>query len=161
MDIQVAQIIFQIINFGVVVGALTFLVYKPVIKTLQERSKKVQESQQAAEELIAERAESDKLKQKTLSQAKKEAAEIVAESKRLADKKKEGLAAKAKKEIQAYLQEEKDKWESEKKQLIKQIQSQMTDAVFAVAQKVLNESIDKKTHSKLIDQNIQEIVKSL
>jgi len=38
MDIQLPQIIFQIVNFGVVVGALTYLLYKPVKKMLDERS---------------------------------------------------------------------------------------------------------------------------
>lgn len=161
MDIQLPQILFQVINFGVVFGALVFLLYKPVLKTLQQRSKKIQESQQAAEELIQQKADVEKASQKALNQAKKDAADILADAKKQADKKKEDLMSKAKAETQQFLIEEKEKWNQEKKQMIKQLEKEMSDAVFSISEKVLGESIDQKTQGKLIDQGISEVLKTL
>lgn len=161
MDIQFPQILFQLINFGVVFGALLFLVYKPVLKTLQQRSKKIQDSQRDAEELIQQKAEMDKTTQKVLTQAKKDATELLAEAKKIADKKKEELMGKAKTEVQQYLTDEKEKWNQEKQQMIKQLEKEMADAVFSISERVLGESIDKKAQSKLIDQGIADVLKSL
>ena len=44
MDIQLPQIIYQLVNFGVVFGAVTYLLYKPVQKILDERSKRIADS---------------------------------------------------------------------------------------------------------------------
>jgi F0F1-type ATP synthase membrane subunit b/b' len=55
MEINFLQILFQAINFGVVFGAITFLLYKPVMKMLDERAKKIAEGQSAAEKSIRER----------------------------------------------------------------------------------------------------------
>lgn len=161
MEIQLPQIIFQLINFGVVLGALTFLVYKPVLKTLSERSKKVQASQKAAEELIQQKTDIEKSSQKTLSAAKKEASELLAEAKTQADKKKDELMAKAKAETVKYLEDEKNKWTQEKQQLQKQLEKDINEAVYTISEKVLGEAIDKKAHAKLVDQSISEIVKAL
>lgn len=161
MEIQFSQIIFQMINFGVVLGALTFLVYKPVLKALEQRAKKIQESQQAADELLSEREALEKLKQKAAEQSKKDAAELMAEAKKQADKKKADLFSSAKQEVQSYVEEEKEKWTQEKKQMMKQMQSEMTEAVFTISERVLKNSIDKKAQSKLIDQGIEEVLQAL
>ena len=161
MEIQFSQIIFQMITFGVVWGALTFLVYKPVLKALEQRAKKIQESQQAADELLSEREALEKLKQKAAEQSKKDAAELMAEAKKQADKKKADLFSSAKQEVQSYVEEEKEKWTQEKKQMMKQMQSEMTEAVFTISERVLKNSIDKKAQSKLIDQGIEEVLQAL
>lgn len=161
MDIQFSQILFQLINFGLVFGALSYLMYKPVLKTLKQRSTKIQESQKAADDLITQKADMDKTNQKTLTQAKKEATELLADAKKQADKKKEELMSKAKSDVQQYLTDEKEKWNQEKQQLIKQLEKEMSEAVFSISEKVLGESIDNKSQSKLIDQSIAEVLKTL
>lgn len=162
MEIQLSQILFQIINFGVVAGALTFLMYKPILKTLQNRAKKIEEGQKAAEEVIKEKEAIEVLKQKASTDAKKEAAAVMAEAKTQVDEKKKEMMAKAKDEVKAFVEEERNKWENEKAKLMKQMESEFTSAVFQVVDKVLGAGvIDAKTHSKLIDQSIKEVTKTL
>lgn len=162
MQIQLAQILFQIINFGVVVGALTFLLYKPVVKTLQNRSKKIEEGQKAADEVIREKEEIEDMKKSVSNSAKREASEIIAEAREQADAKKKELMAKAKDEVKAFVAEEKVKWESEKASMVKQMEGEFTSAVFQVIDKVLgSNTIDAKTHGKLIDQSIKEVTQAL
>ena len=84
MEIHLAQILFQMVNFGVVFGALTYLMYKPVLKALRQRSQKIADSQQAADELLQEKAEIEKQKTKVVSQARKEANDLMAEARQQA-----------------------------------------------------------------------------
>lgn len=162
MDIQAVQILFQIINFGVVLGALTFLLYKPVVKTLQRRSDKIAESQKAADEVLAQRDAIEELKKKATSAAKQETAKLLAEAKEQADAKKAELMKVAKEDVKGYVVEEKAKWDKEKARLLKQMEADFTSGVFQVVDKVLGAGvIDKKTHAKLIDQSITDITKTL
>ena len=64
MDIQLPQILFQAINFSVVMGALTFLLYKPVLKMFDERSQKISEGLKAAEAALKEKEELDQTRKK-------------------------------------------------------------------------------------------------
>ena len=49
MEIDISQILFQIVNFSVVLAALTFLLYKPIFKMFLERAKRIEEGQKAAQ----------------------------------------------------------------------------------------------------------------
>lgn len=162
MDIQLTAILFQIINFGVVLGALTVLLYKPIVKTLQKRAEKIEESQKAADQVLREKEEMESTKKMTLSEAKKDAAGLMATAKDEVDSKKKVLMEKAKSEVKEYLEEEKKKWEAEKKQLAKQMETEFKDAVFSVTETILGKNVlDTKAHAKLIDQSISEIVKAM
>ena len=157
MEIQVAQIIFQLINFGVVAGALTFLLYKPILKTLKQRSQKIAESQKAAEQILAEKDELDKVKKQELEKAKKESIKMVSEASQEAEQKKASLMSDARKEVKSYIEAEKEKWEKEKQQIKKDFQKELKDAVFLVTEKVLTKGLDEKSHGKLIDESIKQL----
>lgn len=161
MDIQLSQIIFQIINFGIVVGALTFLLYKPMLKALEQRALRIQEAEKAANQMISEKEKMEQTKQKMLADAKKEAANIMNEIEEKAQEREAELMKKAEQEVEVFIEEEKVKWESEKKQMIKALEQDFSDAVFQVAEKVIGASIDQKAHAKLIDQSITEVIKAL
>lgn len=159
MDIQIAQIIFQLINFGVVAGALTVLLYKPILKTLKQRAEKIAESQKAAEQILAEKDELDRVKKQELEKAKKESVQLVSTASKEAEEKKSELMANARKEVKAYVESEKEKWEKEKAQMMKNFQKELRDAVFLVTEKVISKGIDEKTHGKLIDESIATLAK--
>ena len=157
MEINIAQIIFQIINFGVVAGALTMLLYKPILKTLKQRSEKIAESQKAAEQILTEKEALDKTKKQEIEKAKKESSKLMAEATKEADDKKSKLMVDARKEVKSYIEAEKGKWDKEKSQLMKNFQKELHEAVFLVTEKVLGKGIDEKTHGKLIDQSIEAL----
>lgn len=161
MEIHLDQIIFQIINFGVVFGALTFLMYKPVLKALKQRADKIEESQKAADEIISEKAQLDQTQQKTIADARKQANKIIEDAKSQAEAKKTELLKKAKADVADYLETEKGKWQVEKQQKLASIEKDVTDAVFAISGKVINKSLTKKDHEKLVDDSIKEIVAAL
>ena len=65
MNIVFPQILFQIINFSIVMGALWYLLYEPVMKIFSERAKRIEEGQLAAQEAIAQQEKIDELKENT------------------------------------------------------------------------------------------------
>ncbi len=71
-------IIAQAVNFGIVLVALTYLLYKPVLRTLDERAKLVAKGVEDAERASQKLAGADKAAAEAVAKADKEAADLLA-----------------------------------------------------------------------------------
>lgn len=161
MDIQITQILFQAINFSVVLGALTFLLYKPVLKMFDERSQKIAEGQKAAEAALKDKDALDAKRKKMENDLKKERATVLNKAQEEAKAKATEIVAAAKKEAKAEKSKLVGAWENEKAALFQEAKQDMADAVVAVSAKVIGKSLDNKAQSKLIDSELETILKSL
>ncbi|OGJ38890.1 MAG: hypothetical protein A2383_02740 [Candidatus Pacebacteria bacterium RIFOXYB1_FULL_39_46] len=161
MDIQLPQILFQLVNFSVVLGALIYLLYKPVQKILDERAQKIAESQKEVARIEEEGKKIEALKAKIKREAEKEAAEILENANKAAIKKEEKLIEQAKANLKENLKEAETRWQEEKKQLITNSKSQMVDAVIKVSGLVLGKNLDKKTDKKIIEKRLAEVLQNL
>lgn len=161
MEINGLQILFQIINFGVVFGAISYLLYKPVMKVLDERAKKIEEGQLAAEMSIREKNEIDVLKKKSKTTADKEASKLLEKAELDAKELKSKLSKEARDEVKGWKEKEMKKWEAEAAGMRKEMEKQVSELAIAVASKVLGKSIDKKEHASLIISSLKDLEKAL
>jgi len=158
MDIELPQILFQIINFGVVVGALSVLLFKPVKKMLEERSLKIEEAQQAAESALLEKKNLDETRKKLLAEAEKEAQNIVDEAKNDAKRIQKDLIAEAKTAAIAEVEKEKKQLADEYKATVKELRQSFVAELAAMTEKVLGEAVDEKVIAKKLDKDIDDVI---
>jgi F-type H+-transporting ATPase subunit b len=85
----------QLINFGVLFVALTWLLYKPVMKTLDERAEKIRQGVEDAERAAEAAANADEAAQKVVKGANEEAEGIVATAREHASSEKARLLKEA------------------------------------------------------------------
>lgn len=161
MNIQLPQIIFQIINFSVVLGALSYLLYKPILKILDERSQRIQEAQRAAAKTLEQQTSMEQTAKASKQHAEKQAQEILNEAKAAAVAQKQEILKEAQAEAEQLLAKVKKDWLAEKAKLASEMKQEFAEAVITVSEKVVGKSIDKKTHQALIDDGIEAIVKSI
>ena len=161
MNIQLPQIIFQIINFSVVLGALSYLLYKPILKMLDERAERIQEAQKAATEALEEKSKVEQSARAAKQKAEHAAQVILEEAKALASTQKQELLKSAQAEAEQLLVKMKKDWQAEKEKLASEMKQDFAEAVLTVSEKVIGQKLDKKAHQTLIDDGIQAIVKSL
>lgn len=159
MDIQLPQILFQVINFGVVMGALTYLLYKPIQKLMDERATRIAEGQAAAEAAVAERDNLEAQKRKLERENDKKAAELIEQATQKAQTQKQELLAKAKAEAQAEVEKLKEQWELEKAQLRQEMRQEMIEAVMTVTEKVIGQKLSDKADAKLIADELAKLAK--
>jgi len=159
MQIQLSQILFQLLNFGVVLAGLSYLLYKPIIKLLDERATRIAAAEKAAAEAHAEKASIDELKKKAKIEAEKEAAKLLDKAKEDAAALKKELVKKAKDELAAEHEKAVKGWAAEQKSQIDAMHKEFAQAVYAVSEKVIGEAIDKKAHAALIDKGLKELAK--
>lgn len=161
MDIQLPQILFQLINFSVVVGGITYLLYKPVQRVLDERADRVEEATKAAEETASEKDKLAQLKAKAQKDAKREASELLDEARKEAVRVREDMVARARQEAQADVQKAKAEWQVEKQRMIAKLNDELVDAVVAVSGKLLSEKLDAKKDATLINRELDAVLKHI
>jgi F-type H+-transporting ATPase subunit b len=161
MDIQLSQIIFQIINFGVVIGALTYFIYKPVLKLLNDRRERVAAAAQAAGEVMQDKEDLERLREKTLLKASQKAKKIEDDIKKEAREQAKLMLDQSKKEIAAREAKFSAELVKMKKEEMRGMESAMKAAALAMAEKVIGESLDAKKHQKLLDEQIEQVIGSL
>lgn len=161
MDIQLPQILFQIVNFGVVMGALTYLLYKPVQKIFSERTDRIAKAQKAAEETISEKNKLGDYTKKVKKEAEKKAKTILDEASQAASEHKQQVVAATKEKARTELEKLQKGWSERKTQLLRQTKQEMVEAVITVSEKIIAKKLDKGTHSKMIDAELKIILASL
>ncbi len=161
MEIQLTNILFQIVNFGIVFGALVFLLYKPVLKLFEERSKRIAEGQKAAEEAIKEKEKIAALEEKTKKKLERKQAEILEKAVSEAEAEKQRIIEEAHQQAQEVVAKAQAKWEEEKERMKENMMAEMAEAVIKVSSKVIGENLDAKKHQKLIDQELAKILKEI
>lgn len=154
MEINIYQVLFQIFNFGVVMYLLNKVLYKPVLKMLDERAKKINEGMALADKNIKAADESEKSKKAEIAKARKEASVILAtaekEAKAKADKIISEAKAKAKAEAAAMMDSAAKEIESNKAKADKAIAALATkQAQLALGGSLSAKEIDSITTSML------------
>lgn len=158
MDIQLSQIIFQIINFGVVVGALSFFIYKPILKTIDERASKIKDGLDAAEKNIKLQSQAEMEKEKIVADAKKEATKIKNQAKSDAEAILSQAQAKAQKEAKSYLAKQKDAFSAQMVADSKNLEKKVAALVASATEAVLKETVGSiKVQQSAIDKQIKDL----
>ena len=97
--IDLKLLIAQFINFAIVFAVLYFFALKPLVKVMQERTKKIEKSVDDAKKIEEKLERSEKDYDKKLAEAKKEANAIMEKTHIQAEKKRNEMIAKAKSDI--------------------------------------------------------------
>lgn len=161
MEIQIAQILFQAINFFVVFGALTFLLIKPITKILDQRAQRIADAQKAAGETLLEKEQIEAYKAKVKKATDQKASELLEEAKIRAKDKEKELIAEARVQAKAEIEKLVGDWQKNQKKQTAQIKAEFEKRVLATAEKVIGKSLDSKKHAALIDSELEALLKAI
>jgi F-type H+-transporting ATPase subunit b len=157
VEIQLPQILFQIVNFAIVLFVLKKFLLKPIKKVLDERSDRVAEGMKAAEENIKAQEEMEKTAKAEIAKARKEAAAIVAEAKKDAEKKAAEIIEEAKADAKKAVATERRALEAAMADEKKRLQSQLAELITATTEQVLADGVNEKMQHEIIKSQIAKI----
>lgn len=93
--IDLSLLVAQLVNFGVLLAALTYFLYKPVMKTIDERREKIAKGVEDAAAAASAAAAADQAAKETLSAAENEAGQVLTRARTEAQTEKARLEAEA------------------------------------------------------------------
>lgn len=129
----------QVVNFGVLLGLLTYFLYKPVLRIIDERQRKIAEgvktAEAAAQRLLEATAEGDGI----VGSAAREAEALVASARARADERGIEIVKSAEMRAAGVLKDASDRAEETKHQALKESEREIARAAMLVAERILRE----------------------
>lgn len=157
LGINLKLFIAQLINFGIVLFVLWKWAWKPILKVLDERSKRVEQSITDAKHIEEEMKALDKKRNDFLREAEQKAQAVVQEAERIAAAHRAAEAEKTKAEIAKLLERSKTELAHEKEQMVRAARAELADVIVAATEKVLAEKLDAKRDQELIKKVLERV----
>ena len=147
----------QIVNFTILLLLLRLFLYKPVLKILEERKKKISKSLKDAEEIEKRLAETQMEQEELLGKARTESNQLIAEAKLEAKELSEKTLAEARFVAEEMLAKNGERLKLEREEMISEVKSEIAVLVTTAAAKVAGKSLDQIDNKKMVDETIKEI----
>jgi F-type H+-transporting ATPase subunit b len=157
VEILFPQILFQAINFAIIVVVLVKFLYKPIIKILEQRSQKVTEGIQAAEKNIKSQSEMDETIKAEMKKAHEEAQAITKSAKKDAEREASKIIEQAKTDAQKVLAKERTSLEATFAQDKKSLEDDFVSMVTQTTSELLSEYLSKEEQQKIVAREIKEL----
>ncbi len=156
IGISVPTLVAQLINFGILLLLLYFVLYKPVIRMLNERSNRIKASMEQAEQIEQKMAETEERVREQLEAARREGQNILSQAGQMGEQAKEAARREARQEAEAIMARTRLEIDRERDEAIEGLRRQFADLAILAAEKVIAETIDKEKHRQLIDEVLEE-----
>lgn len=147
--VETELLIAQIINFCLVTYVLYRFAIKPILKTVEERQKKISEGLQYAEEMKSQLASAERERLSLMKKAQDDAQALFAKTKQeseiyLSEQKK---AAEAK--VEQMLSQAKSAIDLEHRNMLAEARSEVSELVVATTKRLLSDILTEEMRSKL------------
>ncbi|MDD5289049.1 MAG: F0F1 ATP synthase subunit B [Dehalococcoidales bacterium] len=146
----------QVVNFVILLVILSFFVYKPIIKMLEERPRKVRESLDEVQKIKEQAALAEDEFKKKLEAASKEGQEVISKAMRTGEEARQRAQLEAKQEAQVLVEKARAEIQRERNETIGELRQEFADTAVVAAEKIIEKSLDKETHRQLIEKVLDE-----
>lgn len=144
MEINIWQILFQALNFGILLFILNKFLYKPILSAIETRAKKISEGLVAADKSLKSAAAAEGEKKEVIAKARKDALQIIKTAEKEAKLKGDTLIDEAKAKAKAESERILKSAESEKLQAMKEVEAQAAKLAIVMAKKALMDVLSAK-----------------
>ena len=157
LGINLKIFIAQLINFVVVLLVLWKFAYAPIIKMLDARSKKIEESMKNAADIEKRVRELEVEQKEVIAKAKSEAAHILETAQADAESRKQELVAATKKEVEQIVARGKEQLNAEKENMVRDARAEIVTIAVSATKKILEETVDEKKSSALAEAVVKKM----
>jgi F-type H+-transporting ATPase subunit b len=156
LGFSVPTLIAQLINFGIILILLRIFAYKPIMRMMDERSRKIRESLEQAERIKQQAAVAEQETGKKIEAAGQEARKLLAQAETSAESVRQKVQLDAKADAEKLIAQARDQIGQERDEAIGELRREFADLTVLAAEKVIKRSLDKEAQRKLIDQVLEE-----
>jgi F-type H+-transporting ATPase subunit b len=156
LGLNLPVLIANIVNFTVLLIVLRLVAWGPVMKMLDERREKIEASLSTAEQVKVQAAESERQVQEALESARREGQALIAQSQEIATRIQADARTQAQADSEAMLTRARSEIALERDQAIAELRGELADLTISAAEKVINQSLDKNAHQRLINEALAE-----
>lgn len=154
-SLSLGTFIFMILNFFLLVGGLSFLLFKPIRRIVAERRKQVEEQINSANAERQAAADLRRQAETVLDEARAQAFDLVEQARVEAERVRQEKVAETKKELARLIERNRAEMQQVRDRVVEEVRQEVVSLVMAVATKVLGETMDPATHRRFIEHFLQ------
>ena len=149
------QLVFTLLNLLLNVFILKKVLYKPVKKMIESRTKEVEDTYARADEAEAKAEAMREEYEEKLASAKQDADEIVRSATRRAQLRTESILSEARETASGMIDRANEQIEAERKKAVNEIKNEIADIALLAAGSILEKDMDDEAHRRMIDDFIE------
>lgn len=153
-------LIAQIVNFGIVAGALTFLVYRPLLNLLDARSERIRKAMEDAGKIEEQKKEVEAWRQEQMKKIDAEVGAFFEQSKKEAEAMRQQMVTTAQDEAMRILQKGEQRLAEERAKVFAEVQEQVAAVIVRMTEKILEREWTPADQKKRIADLTQELSKT-
>ena len=156
LGINVSTLLAQVINFTILFALLYFVAYKPIMRMFDERSRRVKESIDQTEHIKEQAELAEKETEKRIQEASKEGQKIIQKAEQVGEEIRQKAQQDAEKQSEKILKRAQVEIKQERDEAVSELKQQFASLTIMTAGKVIDKTLDKKTHQELIEKALKE-----
>ncbi|TSC99853.1 MAG: F-type H+-transporting ATPase subunit b [Candidatus Peregrinibacteria bacterium Greene1014_49] len=150
LGIDLGVLISQLINYGILLVALTVLLYRPILKLLDERKDRIAKSMEDSKKIEHQLKEMETSRKAAMKELDQKSSALLAEAKKQADTSRSELMKAAEQEVSALLERGKKQLEDEKRKMVADLEKTVAKVTVALAGKILEREFTPADQSRLL-----------
>ena len=156
LGLNLPMLIAQIVGFLVLLYILSKLLYRPLLKVMDERAARIKESLEAAERAKEQAAASQEQMQEDMRKAREEGQQMIAQARDVASRFRDEEMAKAREEIAAERAKAEADIQRERDAAIEDLRQEFAGLAISAAERVVERSLSESDHRAIIDRVLEE-----
>ena len=156
LGINLPVLIAQIVTFGILLGLLYLVAYKPVMRMLDERSNKVKQSMEQTEYIKQQAANAEEEVKRQVDSARKEGQEVISRAVHSGEELRQKAQQEARDDAESLIVRARAEIQHERDDAVDELRKEFADLTILAAEKVIERSLDKEAHRELIDRTLEE-----
>jgi F-type H+-transporting ATPase subunit b len=156
IGVNVTSIAWHLLNFLLLLFILSRILYRPVVKMLDERAARIRESMELAERVKEQAARAEEEFRARVEEARREAAQIREQATQNAARIVAEARAQAQAEADKILERTRAELQRERELAFSELRRQVADLVVLASERVIRQQLDAKAHRALIEDFLAE-----
>lgn len=146
----------QLVNFLILLIVLRLFLYKPILRILDERKRRIEEGLMRSEQAASQAAAQEDEARRAMEEARNEARDVIQRAQETAGRLRSELEQQARTDAQQIVERARADIQLEREQAIQQLRSEFATLTMLAAERVISQSLDRQAHQRLIDEVLVE-----
>jgi len=152
LGLNLPGLIAQLVNFTILLIVLRLFLFKPIMKVVDERKRRIEEGLQASEQAAHAAEQSQEESLRALEEVRAEGRELVQRAQETSARLREELETQARRDEQQIVERARAEMELESQRAIQALRAEFADLPVRAAERVVGQSLDRDAHQRLIDE---------
>ncbi len=150
LGIDIAVLISQMVNYAILLVALTVLLYRPLLKLIDERRDRIAKSIEDSKKIEQQLKEMEASRKAAMKELDAKSSALLADAKKQADQSRSEMMKAAEQEVAGLLERGKKQLEDEKRSMVAALEKTVAKAGVTLASKILEREFTPADQARIL-----------